>query len=253
MAATKVIYGFHAVLAAIEHHPENVLNVYAQVKEESARLKNLLAKAQNHDIHIETVSATKLDKLTQTSHHQGIAAKIRSNQTIDEKGIYRFLETTDKKPLLLLLEGIQDPHNLGACIRSAEALGVDFIVIPKAQSATMTPTVSKIACGADQTLPVVEITNMVRFIEQIQQLGVWVVGTSGSATQPLAKASLTRPTALVMGAEGKGLKRLTLEKCDEVAKIPLTGTVASLNVSVATGICLYEVLRQREKSEIPLR
>lgn len=246
MASSKVIYGFHAVLAALEHHPENVLNVYAQIKEESARLKNLISKAQDKDIHVETVSATKLDKLTHTSHHQGVAAKVRNTQAVDEKAIYAWLEITEKKPLLLLLEGIQDPHNLGACIRSAEALGVDFIVIPKAQSVTMNATVSKIACGADQTLPVVEITNMVRFIEQIQQLGVWVVGTSGSATQPLSKATLTRSIALVMGAEGKGLKRLTLEKCDEVAKIPLTGTVASLNVSVATGICLYEVLRQRE-------
>jgi 23S rRNA (guanosine2251-2'-O)-methyltransferase len=245
MASSKIIYGFHAVLAALDHHPENVLNVYTQVKEESARLKNLIIKTQEHDIHIESVSATKLDKLTQTSHHQGVAAKVRQSELKDEKTIYDWLKTTEKKPLLLLLEGVQDPHNLGACLRSSEALGVDFVVIPKMQSASLSPLVSKIACGADQSLPVVEITNMVRFIEQIKELGVWVVGTSGDAPIALSTASFTRSLALVMGAEGKGLKRLTLEKCDEVAKIPLLGTVASLNVSVATGICLYEVMRQR--------
>ncbi len=244
MASSKILYGFHAVLAAISHHPENVLNVYCQ-ETENVRHKDILGKAKEHHISIESISSIKLDKLADTAHHQGIAAKVRELPQKDEKDIIKWLEKTQKTPLLLILEGVQDPHNLGACLRSAESLGVDWVVIPKMNSAPLNALVSKIACGADQTLPVVEVSNIVRFIQQIQKNDVWVVGTSGDATISIQKAALKRPLALVMGTEGKGLKRLTLEVCDEMAKIPLVGTVESLNVSVATGICLYEVMRQR--------
>jgi len=246
MAQTKIIYGMHAVLAALEHHPENILTLFCQEKEESIRLKELLVKAKANALDIQTVSRVKLDKLTAASHHQGIAAKMRVKVALGEKDLIAWLDEPSKKPLLLILDGVQDPHNLGACLRSAEALGVDWVVVPKANSAPLNATVSKVACGADQILPVVEVANVVRFIKQIQDKGVWVVGTAAEAEIPLSRIDLKRQTAIVMGAEGKGIKRLILESCDEIAKIPLQGTVSSLNVSVATGICLYECVRQRQ-------
>ncbi|MBS0288207.1 MAG: 23S rRNA (guanosine(2251)-2'-O)-methyltransferase RlmB [Proteobacteria bacterium] len=245
MANASIIYGVHAVMAALEHHPESLLTIYCETGEISARIKHLIEKANQHGIAIENMATTKLDKLTESTHHQGIAAKVKALAPKTEKDILTWLENTDKKPLLLILEGIQDPHNLGACLRSAEALGVDFVILPKDNSAPINALVSKISCGATLTLPVVVCANIVRFIEQIQKRDIWVVGTSGHAEIVLSQAALTRKVAIVMGTEDKGLKRLTIEACDEVVKIPLLGTVESLNVSVATGIALYEVLRQR--------
>ncbi|MBS0288748.1 MAG: 23S rRNA (guanosine(2251)-2'-O)-methyltransferase RlmB [Proteobacteria bacterium] len=242
--ADRMIYGFHAVLAAIEHQPQLVLNIYTSLVE-GTRVKSLIDKAKNQQIHIEVLTVAKLDKLTNTSHHQGIAAKVRMMPAKDEKALQAWLKQTDKTPLLLLLEEIQDPHNLGACLRSAQAFGVDWVVISKIKSATLSPVVSKIACGADALIPILQVSNMVRFIQNIQKLDIWVVGTSSTVTAPLKAAKLTRPLALVMGTEHLGLKALTLENCDEVIKIPLLGEMESLNVSVATGICLYEVMRNR--------
>ncbi len=240
----SIIYGIHAVLAALNHHPENILTLY-QAGQGNTRLDEIRSLAKTHRIAIEEMASSKLENLTQSTQHQGIAAKVKPLASKTEKDVYTWLEQTQEKPLLLILENIQDPHNLGACLRSAEALGVDWVIVSKANSAPINALVSKIACGAAQTLPVVECANVVRFIEQIQKRDVWVVGTSGNAEISLAKASLKRSLAIVMGTEDKGLKRLTLEKCDEIAKIPLVGTVESLNVSVATGITLYEVMRQR--------
>ncbi len=245
MASSNIIYGIHAVQAALEHQSDSILTIYCEMGEVNARIKHIIDKAKSHSIAIESIASTKLDKLAESTHHQGVAAKVKSLPTKTEKDIIAWLETTDKKPLLLILEGIQDPHNLGACLRSAEALGVDWVIVPKDNSAPVNALVSKIACGATLTLPVVECTNIVRFIEQIKKADVWVVGTSGNADIALSKAALKRSLAIVMGTEDKGLKRLTLEACDEIAKIPLVGTVESLNVSVATGITLYEVMRQR--------
>ena len=240
----SIIYGIHAVTAALNHHPESILTLY-QSGQNNARHHEIVALAKSHQIAVEEMGGSKLDKLTESTHHQGIAAKVKALSAKTEKDVYTWLEETTKKPLLLILESIQDPHNLGACLRSAEALGVDWVIVPKANSAPINALVSKIACGATVTLPVVECANIVRFIEQIQKRDVWVVGTSGNADITLSDASLKRNLAIVMGTEDKGLKRLTLEKCDEIAKIPLVGTVESLNVSAATGITLYEVMRQR--------
>lgn len=245
MASANIVYGVHAVMAALEHHPESILTLYCEAGEISARIKHIIEKAKHLHIAIENIATTKLDKLTETTHHQGIAAKVKALSPKTEKDVLAWLESTDKKPLLLILEGIQDPHNLGACLRSAEALGVDYVIMPKDNSAPINALVSKISCGATLTLPVIVCANIVRFIEQIKKHDVWVVGTSGHAQINLSQAALKRSLAIVMGTEDKGLKRLTLDACDEVAKIPLLGTVESLNVSVATGITLYEVLRQR--------
>ncbi len=246
MAQAKVIYGIHAVMAALNHHPENILSLFCEEKAENTRLQVLLEKAHEAKLTVQYLSENKLNKLTQSTHHQGIAVKMRNTQTVDEHAVYTWLENAAKPPLLLLLEGIQDPHNLGACLRSAEALGVDWVVVVRAQAVSLNATVSKVSCGADQKLSIIAVGNLVRFIGQIQKRGVWVIGTSLQAhAKNLAQVDLKRPVALVMGSEGTGLKHLTIESCDEIACIPLLGVTASLNVSVATGICLYECQRQR--------
>lgn len=245
MAQESIIYGIHAVMAAFDHHPENILAVFCQKGSDNPRLQAIFKKADALGVTVQSVSAAKLEKLAGASHHQGIAASVRAVKAPDEKGLFAFIKETDKNLLLLVLEGVQDPHNLGACLRSAEALGVDAVVLPKDNTAPLNATVSKAACGALQTLKVVQVSNLARCLEGLQSEGVWVIGTSGSAKSDLSQVNLSKRVAIVMGSEGKGLKRLTLEKCDEVVKIPLMGTVNSLNVSVATGICLYECRRQR--------
>lgn len=245
MAKTIIIFGIHAVMAALDHHPENILNLYCQERSDD-RFKQLCESAKAAGIHPQYRTRVQIDKLVQSSHHQGVAAEIRLKQMSDERALYSWVEATDQSFLFLILEGIQDPHNLGACLRSAEALGVNWVIIPKSQSVPLNATVSKVACGADQTLSIVEASNLVRVMEHLKALGVWIVGTSGEAEKTIAQVDLTRKVALVMGTEDKGLKRLSLATCDEVAKIPLVGSVSSLNVSVATGICLYEAVRQRE-------
>lgn len=241
-----MIYGFHAVAAALNAHPEDVLTLYFVEKEKSKRLDEVLDLAKKVAITAEKVKSSTLDRLCQDVHHQGIAAKIRERQ-LSPKEIFKWLEVQER-PLLLLLEEIQDPHNLGACLRSALAMGVDWVVLTKTNTAPLNALVSKIACGADQYLKIVIVPNMVRFVQEIQKQGVWVVGLDVEAKVPLMQASLTRGLAVVMGQEGKGLKRLTIENCDELVKIPMPGNIESLNVSVATGICLYEVQRQRSHS-----
>jgi len=245
MAQSRIIYGVHAVLAALTHHPENVLTLYCQDKTDPHRIANILQTAQAAALTIQPMSREKLDKLTQSKHHQGVAAQVRQQSTYDEEAVLSWLATATR-PLLLILEGVQDPHNLGACLRSAEALGVDWVILPKVHTAPLNATVSKVACGADQSLPIAMVSNLARFLKQLQQQGVWIIGTALSANKMLDEVDYTGPIAIVMGAEDTGLKRLTQEHCDELVKIPLSGTVESLNVSVATGICLYEIIRQRK-------
>lgn len=249
MANSKIIFGFHAVSSALLNQAENVLNLYCQDKDNDPRLKELLAQAKDSGVVVQITAKPRLDKLTQSTHHQGVAALVRGKKELSEKALYEWLENHEgaTKPLLLLLEGIQDPHNLGACLRSAEALGVDWVVLPKNNSAPLNATVSKVSCGADQNLSIVMASNFARFIKEIQQRGVWVIGTAlDTKSVSLEKVDLKRATALIMGTEETGLKQLTQQSCDELAMIPMMGQTASLNVSVATGICLYECLRQRQ-------
>lgn len=249
MANSKIIFGFHAVSSALSRQAENVLNLYCQDKDNDPRFKELLAQAKESGVIVQMTAKARLDKLTQSTHHQGVAALVRGKKELNEKALYEWLENHEgaTKPLLLLLEGIQDPHNLGACLRSAEALGVDWVILPKNNSAPLNATVSKVSCGADQNLAIVMAGNFARCIKEIQERGVWVVGTAlSNASLPLEKIDLKRATALIMGTEESGLKQLTQQSCDELAIIPMTGQTASLNVSVATGICLYECLRQRQ-------
>ncbi len=156
------------------------------------------------------------------------------------------LERTETPPLILVLDGVTDPHNLGACLRTADAAGATAVIVPKDKSATLTPVVRKVACGAAEVIPLVAVTNLARTLEKLQQRGLWVVGTAGEAEQEIYQQDLTGPLVMIMGAEGKGMRRLTREHCDFLVKLPMAGSVSSLNVSVATGVCLFEAVRQRQ-------
>ena len=177
--------------------------------------------------------------------HQGVVADVSPSQVWGEAMLDELLDRTEGAPLLLVLDGVTDPHNLGACLRSADAAGALAVIVPKDKSATLTPTVRKVACGAAEVIPLVAVTNLARTLEKLQQRGLWVVGTAGEAEVSIYDQDLTGPTILIMGAEGKGMRRLTREHCDYLVKLPMAGSVSSLNVSVATGVCLFEAQRQR--------
>ena len=177
--------------------------------------------------------------------HQGVVAEVSPSQVWGEAMLDELLDRTEGAPLLLVLDGVTDPHNLGACLRSADAAGALAVIVPKDKSATLTPVVRKVACGAAEVIPLVAVTNLARTLEKLQQRGLWVVGTAGEAEVSIYDQDLTGPTILIMGAEGKGMRRLTREHCDYLVKLPMAGSVSSLNVSVATGVCLFEALRQR--------
>jgi 23S rRNA (guanosine2251-2'-O)-methyltransferase len=179
------------------------------------------------------------------ARHQGVIALCEEGQTHDEAFLLESMEKQGNKALFLVLDGVTDPHNLGACLRSADGAGVHAVVVPKDNSVGLTPVVQKVACGAAESVPLVMVTNLTRTLEKLQQAGAWVVGAAGEAEQFIYDIDLTGPLVLVMGAEGKGIRQLTRKQCDYLAKLPMAGEVSSLNVSVATGVCLFEIVRQR--------
>jgi 23S rRNA (guanosine2251-2'-O)-methyltransferase len=239
------IYGLHAVEALLKHHPENVLNLYVQTGRRDERVTALLARAAKLGIHAAELSREQLDERT-GGVHQGLAAQCREVKL--EKGeqfLTQLLDSLDHPPLLLVLDGVTDPHNLGACLRSAEAAGVDALIVPKDKSALMTPTVRKVASGAAEIVPFIAVTNLARTLKALKDRGIWAFGAAGEATQSLWQTDLKGPIALVLGSEGDGMRRLTREHCDALFAIPMAGEVSSLNVSVSAGICLFEAVRQR--------
>jgi 23S rRNA (guanosine2251-2'-O)-methyltransferase len=201
--------------------------------------------ANSQHITIEQLSRQALDEIAVDANHQGVIAYCLKPEQYAEADIPGILASVDGSPFILILDNVQDPHNLGACFRSADAAGVHLIIAPKDKSVGITPTVAKVACGAVETVPFVQVTNLARALEKLKEMGVWLYGFAGEATESLYQAKLTGPIALVLGAEGEGLRRLTRESCDVLVKIPMHGTVSSLNVSVAAGICLFEAARQR--------
>lgn len=185
-----------------------------------------------------------LDEKVEGAVHQGIIARVREGRQYQENDLPALLESVDT-PFLLVLDGVTDPHNLGACLRSADAAGVHAVIVPRDRSAQLNATAKKVACGAAENVPLIRVTNLARTLRLLQEMNVWIVGTAGEADHTLFQSKMTGPMALVMGAEGEGMRRLTREHCDELISIPMAGTVSSLNVSVATGICLFEAVRQR--------
>ncbi|USD21847.1 23S rRNA (guanosine(2251)-2'-O)-methyltransferase RlmB [Microbulbifer variabilis] len=246
----ELVYGLHAVQALLKGSPQNVQELMLLRGRKDQRLQKIIQQAEKNDIALRFVDRRTLDdKVEEGANHQGVIALCASKtQVLDEKFLFGMLEKLDQKgeaPFLLVLDGVTDPHNLGACLRSAEAAGVHAVIAPKDKSAGLTPTARKVACGAAEVLPFVTVTNLARTLQQLQQAGVWIFGAAGEATQDVYQSQLTGPMALVMGAEGSGLRRLTREHCDHLIKIPMAGEVSSLNVSVATGVCLFEAVRQR--------
>ncbi|MCJ8338707.1 MAG: 23S rRNA (guanosine(2251)-2'-O)-methyltransferase RlmB [Pseudomonadales bacterium] len=240
-----VLFGFHAVKTTLKHDPSRVQKLLIIADRKDERIGQVIATAQQLNIVIERCNRKVLDELTSRAVHQGVAIQCEPMQAKDESYLDTLLDTLAEPAFLLVLDGVTDPHNLGACIRSADAAGVHAVIAPKNNSAPLNPTVAKVACGAVDVMPYVQVTNLTRTLQHLQQRGVWIAGTAGEAEQDVYQANLSGPLAIVMGAEGKGMRRLTKENCDFLVKLPMAGEVSSLNVSVATGICLYEALRQR--------
>lgn len=244
MSKLQITYGLHTLQALLKSAPERVNEILVLQGRQDQRLQKVQASAQKHGIPTRQVSRKELDKLAD-GNHQGVVAYTFPGQLHDEKFLLNLVENLNENPFLLVLDGVTDPHNLGACLRSAEAAGVHAVIAPKDNSASLTATAKKVACGAAEVLPYVPVTNLARTLKKLQELGVWIIGTAGEAQQMVYDQSLTGPLALVMGAEEKGMRRLTRECCDGLIKIPMAGEVSSLNVSVATGVCLFEAVRQR--------
>ena len=245
MSDKEYVYGLHAVQAMLERAPKRIRQMKVQRGRLDARMQALLELAASEALDVERVMPDDLDRLADGGVHQGVVAVVTPSQLWSEEMLGHLLDKEEGVPLLLVLDGVTDPHNLGACLRSADAAGAQAVIIPKDKSATLSPTVRKVACGAAEPVPLVAVTNLARTLKQLQQRGLWVVGTAGEAEQLLYEVDLKVPTVIVMGAEGAGMRRLTREHCDYLAKLPMAGAVSSLNVSVTAGICLFEAVRQR--------
>ncbi|NAW78187.1 23S rRNA (guanosine(2251)-2'-O)-methyltransferase RlmB [Vibrio sp. V33_P6A3T137] len=242
--SNELIYGIHSVNAVMQREPARIIEVYVLKGRQDDRLLPVLNELQRLGLSIQEMGRKALDDKAQGANHQGLIAKVKPAKALNEHDLDAIL-SQHERPLLLVLDGVTDPHNLGACLRNADAAGVAAVIVPKDRSAPMTATVSKVACGAAETVPLVRVTNLARTMRALQEQGVWFVGTAGEATHDLYHSKLTGPLAIVMGAEGDGMRRLTRDTCDDLIKIPMAGSVSSLNVSVATGICLFEAVRQR--------
>jgi 23S rRNA (guanosine2251-2'-O)-methyltransferase len=245
MSQLEKIYGVHAVEALLRHHPKRVKQIWLSEGRNDPRVQTLVALAGESRVPVGQAERRELDAWAGEGVHQGVVADVSPSQVWGEAMLDELLDRTEGAPLLLVLDGVTDPHNLGACLRSADAAGALAVIVPKDKSATLTPAVRKVACGAAEVIPLVAVTNLARTLEKLQQRGLWVVGTAGEAEMDLYQHDMTGPTILIMGAEGKGMRRLTREHCDYLVKLPMAGSVSSLNVSVATGICLFEAVRQR--------
>ncbi|HUT42140.1 MAG TPA: 23S rRNA (guanosine(2251)-2'-O)-methyltransferase RlmB [Gammaproteobacteria bacterium] len=245
MSTPEYVYGAHAVAALLAARPASV-SALAVADSAERRCAELLARATEAGITVERVTRQALDRRLPGRNHQGVVATVQGGSCVmEEKALPDFLAALTAPAFLLVLDGVQDPHNLGACLRSADAAGVHAVILPKDRAAGITPVVHKVACGAVQSMPIFTVTNLARSLRVLREAGIWLYGASDSAPQPLYDADLTGPLALVLGGEGSGLRRLTRELCDFELAVPMAGTVSSLNVSVAAGVLLFEAVRQR--------
>jgi 23S rRNA (guanosine2251-2'-O)-methyltransferase len=245
MTDEHLIFGMHAVQSALQHEPDTIKQIWMEHARRDKRAQTITQLARQHAIPLLRVERLELDQMAEGGRHQGIVAEARLQPALNEAGLRALLARLETPAFLLILDGVQDPHNLGACLRTADAAGVHAVIVPRDKACGLTSTVRKVASGAAEAVPFVQVTNLVRTIKELQQAGIWIIGTDLDTTESLFACDLSGPLALVMGAEGKGLRRLTREACDSLVKLPMHGTVQSLNVSVSAGICLYEALRQR--------
>jgi 23S rRNA (guanosine2251-2'-O)-methyltransferase len=240
----RIIYGINTVKQALNKRSAQLLRVYLQQELGQQRLARIADDIRKRSVVVERVSDEQLAALTGTSKHQGIAAALAAGGPMGDKEALVYLESIDN-PLILVLDSIEDPRNYGACLRTAEGAGADLVVSGRSRGVDITPVVSKVASGAAESQPIARVANLARFLKALQGLNIQVVGTDEAGAASLYESDLTGGLAIVMGAEGKGLRRLTRERCDTLVRLPMKGSVESLNISVAAGICLYEAVRQR--------
>ncbi len=242
---SRLVAGINPVIAAINAHPGDILRLLVVADTRNQRVKDIELMARDAGIEVVPSRREQLEDLTGLDSHQDVVAELAGQVSLDEAGLEALLENLDEAPLLLVLDGVTDPYNLGACLRTAEAAGVHAVIVPRDRSAGLTPAARKASAGASEILPLVQVTNLARTLRMLKDRGIWLYGAAGDAESDLYSLDLAGPMALVMGSEGEGLRRLTAETCDYLLRIPMPGTMESLNVSVATGVCLFEVRRQR--------
>jgi 23S rRNA (guanosine2251-2'-O)-methyltransferase len=239
------LVGINPVEGALSHDPANVLEILVEKGADNPRVRELADNARQQGIAVSTRGRADLDRLADGARHQGIVARYKRQAARTEDDLDELLAAAGANALLLILDGVTDPHNLGACLRSAEASGVTAVVIPKDKAASITPVVQRASAGAADRVPLIRVTNLARAMEEIKKAGVWITGLAGEGDRSLYEIDFKGPAAVALGSEGEGLRRLTRERCDFLARIPMRGQVESLNVSVATGVVLFEALRQR--------
>lgn len=242
--SSNYAYGIHALTHLLNTSPNRVVRLYLLKSRSDETIHKIIATAESLNIPIKSLSKENFDQRFPDINHQGVVAECVQLKSLNENDLAKIIHNTDQDPFFLVLDGVQDPHNLGACLRSADAAGVQAVIIPKDRSVGITPTVSKVASGAAETVPVITVTNLARTLKFLKENHIWCVGLTGDAKTSIYEFNLTGPLALVLGAEGKGLRRLTAEVCDALVYIPMLGSVSSLNVSVATGVALFEAVRQ---------
>ena len=243
MSSAKVLFGFHAVGVRLKVAPQSIVEVYFEASRRDARMRQFLDRAKEAGVRLIEADGLRLSKLAGSHGHQGVAALVQPME--QAHSLDDLLDGLSEPPLLLVLDGVTDPHNLGACLRVADGAGAHAVIAPKDHAAGINATVAKVASGAAETVPYFMVTNLARTLGELKERNIWVIGTSGDADKSIYQVDLKGPTALVLGAEGPGMRQLTRKTCDELVSIPMKGGVESLNVSVASGVCLYEALRQR--------
>ncbi len=245
-SSTKVLFGFHAVGVRLKTAPASIVEIYVEPTRRDARMRQFIDRAREAGVRLIEADGLRIAKLAGSHGHQGVAARvlpIEQARSLDD--LLDQLDAAGENPLLLVLDGVTDPHNLGACLRVADGAGAHAVIAPKDHAVGLNATVAKVASGAAETVPYFMVTNLARTLNELKERNIWVIGTSDDAPQTLHQADLKGPVALVLGAEGPGMRQLTRKTCDALVSIPMRGAVESLNVSVASGICLYEALRQR--------
>ena len=246
MSSQRVLFGFHAITVRMKTAPKSVIELHVESNRRDARMRSFVDRAREADIKIIETDGERLDKLAGTSRHQGVVARVEHvamPHSLDE-----VVESIEGPPLLLILDGVTDPHNLGACLRVADGAGAHAVVAPKDHAVGVNATVAKVASGAAETVPYIMVTNLARTLNELKDFDIRVIGTSDDAEHTLYDLDLTGPIAFVLGSEGDGMRQLTRKTCDQLVRIPMAGAVESLNVSVAAGVCLFEALRQRMKA-----
>ena len=243
MSSPKVLFGFHAVGVRLKTTPRSIIEIYYEPTRRDARMRQFLERANEAGVRLIEADGMRLAKLAGSHGHQGVAARVEilaQTSSLDD-----LLDSIEGPPLLLVLDGVTDPHNLGACLRVADGAGAHAVIAPKDHAVGVNATVAKVASGAAETVPYFMVTNLSRTLNELKERSIWCIGTSDGTSKTIYQADLKTPLALVMGAEGEGMRQLTRKTCDELVGIPMRGAVESLNVSVASGVCLYEALRQR--------